>query len=174
MTLRTFLNNTTGIKGVTTASGVIVNVEAGATSPPLEVTEADLSRLKAHGYFTVSKATQGDVEAAKVAAPAPAIPAALAPAPGPNAAERLLAQVNEGGRDEDQDGDGDDTGGDDDDHGGEGDIVDDFTPMRDEALRAFITDRDGKAPHHKAGRPKLLAQARTEPKAPAEDNTEGV
>lgn len=40
--------------------------------------------------------------------------------------------------------------------------ADKFEAMDDDALRAYITDRDGKAPHHMLGRPKLLAQARGE------------
>lgn len=39
--------------------------------------------------------------------------------------------------------------------------ADDFETKSDEQLRAFITDRDGKAPHHNLGRDKLLATART-------------
>lgn len=35
-----------------------------------------------------------------------------------------------------------------------------FDGMTDDQLRAFITDRDQKAPHHMLGRPKLLTLAR--------------
>lgn len=41
-------------------------------------------------------------------------------------------------------------------------IEDTYESLTDEQLRAFITDRDGKAPHHMLGRPKLLALAREE------------
>jgi len=34
--------------------------------------------------------------------------------------------------------------------------------MTDDELREFITERDGKAPHHKIGRDKLLSKARGE------------
>lgn len=37
-----------------------------------------------------------------------------------------------------------------------------FDDMTDDELRAFITDRDGSAPHHATGRAKLLAKARGE------------
>lgn len=39
-------------------------------------------------------------------------------------------------------------------------VPDAFDAMSDEDLRAFIAERDAKAPHHKAGRAKLLAAAR--------------
>lgn len=48
---------------------------------------------------------------------------------------------------------------------GHGPVEDDFTTMDDDQLRAFITTRDGKAPHHMFGHEKLLAIARTEPEA---------
>jgi hypothetical protein len=38
----------------------------------------------------------------------------------------------------------------------------DFDAMTDAELRAFLKDRDGTAPHHMTGRPKLLAAARGE------------
>lgn len=37
---------------------------------------------------------------------------------------------------------------------------DQFEGMDDDELRAFITDRDGEAPHHRLGREKLLLKAR--------------
>lgn len=49
---------------------------------------------------------------------------------------------------------------------GGGDVIPtDFDAMDDDALREFITGRDGKAPHHALGREKLLAKAREEPAA---------
>lgn len=41
-----------------------------------------------------------------------------------------------------------------------------FDEMNDGELRAFIANRDGKAPHHKTRREKLLAMARKEPAQP--------
>lgn len=44
-----------------------------------------------------------------------------------------------------------------------------FDAMPDGELRAFIAKRDGKAPHHKTGRDKLLAIARKESAQPLPD-----
>lgn len=160
-TLHTFTNITGGIKAVNAVGKggqKMVNVDPKAKSPPLEVTDADMKKLEATGWFKISKATKEDGKAAVVVAP---------PAPAdsstnePSSAEALLASIQDGGLDG---GDADDDGGHDEDelraNGGE--FEDDFSSMSDEALRAFITDRDEKAPHHKLGRDKLLALARNE------------
>lgn len=152
-TLHTFTNITGGIKAVNAVGKggqKMVNVDPKAKSPPLEVTDADMKKLEATGWFKIAKATKEDERAAVVVAPpAPAD----SPTNEPSSAEALLASVQGGGLGDDDDDD--DTGG--------GDLGgDDFDAMSDEALRAFITDRDEKAPHHKLGRDKLLALARNE------------
>lgn len=50
--------------------------------------------------------------------------------------------------------------------------ADSFDAMDDEALRAFITERDGKPPHHRTGREKLLKAARGDAAASAEIEAE--
>lgn len=42
-------------------------------------------------------------------------------------------------------------------------LHDEFSALDEDGLRAFLTDRDGKRPHHRAGREKLLSMARAEP-----------
>lgn len=50
---------------------------------------------------------------------------------------------------------------------------DQYSAMSDEALRSFITTRDGRAPHPMTGREKLLAKAReTKAESLAEDEGE--
>lgn len=49
-----------------------------------------------------------------------------------------------------------------------------FDDMDDDALRAFITDRDGEAPHHRLGRERLLKRARGQEGGQVDDGGEAV
>lgn len=127
--------------GVNTKDGQTIYVQPGKTSPPLDVAKGEVEHLKKSTYFEVA-ATSDHVEEASL--PDKTVEDGSIQN---STAHREGNEVKTGGDAQVEDADEDDD-------------APDYEALTDEELRAFITDRDGKAPHPNTGRPKLLATAK--------------
>lgn len=142
----TFKNVTKGIKGVNSVGGII-NVDPGQTSRPLEIAEHEAQGLVESGFFEIKGVSgPGDVTLTGKGVEDGSEENSTAHREGnpvkPATADDIVRAALAGGGMEVAPG------------------PDDFDKMEDDALRAFITERDGKAPHPNTGREKLLAKAR--------------
>lgn len=161
----TFKNITGGIKTVTTDTtdgkpSRFVDVEPGDTSEPLDVNAATCAEYEKLGWFEISEAAQatgveltktvenGSVEqdtATREGNP-------VKPATAADIAASFVERTP----------------------GADAQTADEFDGMDDDKLRAFITERDGEAPHHMRKRDWLLATARGQDPAAAGQAEEAV
>lgn len=133
-------NPTKRPEGITTQpAGVIVNIEPGETSRPLDIADADIKLAKKRGIFEIREAKEADKKAPATAPEPHAASEASSLSESPKTAQELLDGVQ---------GSGDDDGG------------DDFDGMTNEGLINYLKERDGRAPHPNTSREKLLARAR--------------
>lgn len=151
--MHTFKNITAdGPKGVNHAGGTAY-INPGETSRGLEVSEGDLKATEATGYFEIAEgegepgATAKRPEDGSLEHDTSRLEGNAVGGAEPSSANALANAALQGGQEPD------------------------FEGMNDEELRAFITDRDGRAPHPNTGREKLLTKARD---ASADDGGEAV